>query len=137
MDNAWWACRAVTENHNLTDPARIAVVIVSTIPGVKPGRVVVFGVPDEAEGTELIAVVVEVDTDDPEKKAETGRLIRRGFDPASILCLTFTRRAAAEMRLRVHRELLASPDDIEAGVAAAGAVGAIGGNMAAEAVELR
>src|SRR5215213_10232775 len=31
----------------------------------------------------------------------TGRLIRRGFDPASILCLTFTNKARDEMRQRI------------------------------------
>jgi DNA helicase-2/ATP-dependent DNA helicase PcrA len=31
----------------------------------------------------------------------TGRLIRKGFDPASILCLTFTNKARDEMRTRI------------------------------------
>ncbi|MCB9452549.1 MAG: AMP-binding protein [Anaerolineaceae bacterium] len=35
--------------------------IINTIDGVHPGRCVVFGVPDSREGTELIAVVAEVD----------------------------------------------------------------------------
>ncbi|MEL6268982.1 MAG: AMP-binding protein [Chloroflexota bacterium] len=34
--------------------------IVNTVPGVKPGRAVVFGVPDEREGTEILAVVAEL-----------------------------------------------------------------------------
>lgn len=51
---------------------------VSTIPGVKPGRVVAFGVPDEAEGTELIAVVVKW-TRMTRKKAETAKQIRRAI----------------------------------------------------------
>lgn len=51
--------------------------IVTAVPGVRPGRTAVFGVPDETEGTELIAVVAEVDTDDAEKKTEVERLIRR------------------------------------------------------------
>ena len=41
--------------------------IVNTVPGVHAGRAVVFGVPDEREGTELIAVVAEVETDDPDR----------------------------------------------------------------------
>lgn len=49
---------------------------VNTIPGIRPGRVVAFGVPDEVEGTELIAIVAEVDTDDPARQAEIGRQIR-------------------------------------------------------------
>src|SRR6185436_11411063 len=31
----------------------------------------------------------------------TGRLIKKGFDPASILCLTFTNKARDEMRQRI------------------------------------
>jgi len=38
--------------------------IINGVNGVHPGRAVVFGVYDEREGTELIAVVAEVDTDD-------------------------------------------------------------------------
>lgn len=38
--------------------------VVNTVEGVHPGRAVVFGVPDEREGTELIAVVAEVDAPD-------------------------------------------------------------------------
>jgi len=34
--------------------------VVNTVTGVHPGRVVVFGVPDEREGTELIVVVAEI-----------------------------------------------------------------------------
>ncbi len=40
--------------------------LVNTVPGVHPGRAVVFGVPDEREGTELIAVIAEVDAPDDE-----------------------------------------------------------------------
>jgi fatty-acyl-CoA synthase len=36
---------------------------VEGVPGVHPGRAVAFGVPDEREGTELVAVVAEVDED--------------------------------------------------------------------------
>ncbi|MCA9895872.1 MAG: AMP-binding protein, partial [Anaerolineae bacterium] len=38
--------------------------VINEIEGVHAGRAVVFGVPDEREGTELIAVVAEVDSDD-------------------------------------------------------------------------
>ncbi len=44
--------------------------IINTVDGIHPGRAVVFGVPDDKEGTELIAVVAEVETeDDNERKA--------------------------------------------------------------------
>ena len=39
--------------------------IVNEIEGVHAGRAVAFGVPDEKEGTELIAIIAEVQTDDP------------------------------------------------------------------------
>lgn len=51
--------------------------VVNEIPGVHPGRAVVFGVPDEREGTELIAVVAETKTTDEEKRQEISRAIRR------------------------------------------------------------
>lgn len=38
--------------------------VINGVEGVHPGRAVVFGVYDEKEGTELIAVVAEVDTED-------------------------------------------------------------------------
>ncbi len=46
------------------------------IPGVHPGRVVAFGVPNEQLGTEDIAVVCEVETDDAEERARIAREIR-------------------------------------------------------------
>lgn len=51
--------------------------IVNTVAGVHPGRAVVFGVPDEREGTELIAVVAEVDTDNPEERKQIHQAIRQ------------------------------------------------------------
>lgn len=46
------------------------------IPGVHPGRTVAFGVPNEALGTEDIAVICEVDTSDPQAHAAITRAIR-------------------------------------------------------------
>ncbi len=46
---------------------------INDIEGVHPGRMVAFGVPNEDLGTEDIAVVCEVDTQDPQ---EQGRIIR-------------------------------------------------------------
>jgi acyl-CoA synthetase (AMP-forming)/AMP-acid ligase II len=51
--------------------------IVNEIPGVHAGRVVVFGVPDEREGTELIAIVAEVATEDREERRKISGSIRR------------------------------------------------------------
>ena len=42
--------------------------IINTIPGVKAGRAVVFGVSDEREGTELLAAVVEVTSENGEER---------------------------------------------------------------------
>jgi acyl-CoA synthetase (AMP-forming)/AMP-acid ligase II len=50
--------------------------IVTSVPGVHPGRAVVFGIPDEREGTELIAVVAEVDTEDPSARRAIAGAIR-------------------------------------------------------------
>ncbi len=50
--------------------------IANEAPGVHPGRVVAFGVPDERLGTEAIVLVCEVDTDDEDKRAEIGRDVR-------------------------------------------------------------
>jgi acyl-CoA synthetase (AMP-forming)/AMP-acid ligase II len=47
--------------------------IANTIPGIHPGRVVVFGVSDEQEGTELIALIAESETHDP---VERNRIIQ-------------------------------------------------------------
>lgn len=51
--------------------------IVNTIKGVHPGRNVVFGVPDEREGTELIVVVAETDITDDDMRQTIARDIRR------------------------------------------------------------
>lgn len=50
--------------------------VVNEVPGVYPGRVVAFGVFDEREGTELIAIVVEATAEDDAARHEMGRAIR-------------------------------------------------------------
>jgi len=50
--------------------------LVNEIPGVHPGRVVAFGVFNERLGTEDMAVIAEVDTEDPNDKAAITREIR-------------------------------------------------------------
>jgi fatty-acyl-CoA synthase len=50
--------------------------IVNEVPGVHAGRAVVFGVPDEREGTELLAVVAEVKTQDEAEQESIRRAIR-------------------------------------------------------------
>lgn len=51
--------------------------IVNQVPGVHAGRAVAFGVADEREGTELVAVVAEIKTRDESEKREIGRAIRQ------------------------------------------------------------
>ena len=53
--------------------------VVNSVAGVHPGRAVVFGVPDEAEGTELVAVVAEVDSEDPVDRKAIGGAIRQAL----------------------------------------------------------
>jgi fatty-acyl-CoA synthase len=50
--------------------------VVNEVPGVHAGRAVVFGVPDEREGTELVAVVAEVKTQDETEQQSIRRAIR-------------------------------------------------------------
>lgn len=57
-------------------PADIEAVL-NEIPGVHPGRAVAFGVFDEGEGTELIAVVAEVKSTDEAERRAIGRAIRQ------------------------------------------------------------
>jgi fatty-acyl-CoA synthase len=49
---------------------------VHSVAGVHPGRAVAFGVPDAAEGTELVAVVAEVDAEDAADRKRIGAAIR-------------------------------------------------------------
>jgi acyl-CoA synthetase (AMP-forming)/AMP-acid ligase II len=68
--------------------------IVNEIAGVHPGRAVAFGVPDEREGTELIAIIAEVDTDDPAARQAIQQQIRQRV--AGALGVTVTYAALVE-----------------------------------------
>src|SRR5258706_807689 len=50
--------------------------IANDVPGVHPGRVVAFGIPDERLGTEAIILVAEVDTEDEDARREIERQVR-------------------------------------------------------------
>ena len=65
--------------------------IVNTVPGVHAGRAVAFGVPDEREGTELIAVVAEVETDDPGERRRIGASIRQAVAAQSMVTVSYVR----------------------------------------------
>jgi len=62
--------------------------IVDEVAGVHAGRAVAFGVPDEREGTELVAVVAEVD--DPDHDA-IARAIREAVSTQAGVTATFVR----------------------------------------------
>jgi acyl-CoA synthetase (AMP-forming)/AMP-acid ligase II len=63
--------------------------IVNQVNGIHAGRSVVFGVPDEREGTELIAVVAEVDTSDLEERKQIARAIRKAIVQQSMVTATY------------------------------------------------
>lgn len=63
--------------------------IVNDVPGVHPGRVVAFGVPDPREGTELIAVIAETGSQDIDERREIGRAIRQAVAHHSSITVTY------------------------------------------------
>lgn len=63
--------------------------LVNTVPGVHAGRVVAFGVPDVREGTELIAVVAEVDSQDEEERQSIARAIRQMVAQGSTITVSY------------------------------------------------
>jgi acyl-CoA synthetase (AMP-forming)/AMP-acid ligase II len=65
--------------------------IINEVPGVHPGRAVVFGVPDEREGTELIAVVAEVDTDDADERKQIAKAIRQAVAQKSTVTVSYVK----------------------------------------------
>ncbi len=68
--------------------------IVNGVAGIHAGRAVVFGVPDEREGTELIAVVAEVDTQDPEERRQILQAIRQTVVQQSEVTVNFVKLVA-------------------------------------------
>ncbi len=63
--------------------------IVNDVPGVKAGRAVAFGVPDEREGTELLAVVAETTTDEPDELQAVNRAIRLEVSRRSMVTVNY------------------------------------------------
>ena len=59
------------------------------VAGVHPGRAVAFGVPDEREGTELIAVVAEVEADESTARKQIMQTIRQQVGRQSDITLNF------------------------------------------------
>jgi acyl-CoA synthetase (AMP-forming)/AMP-acid ligase II len=63
--------------------------ILYEIDGIHAGRAVVFGVPDEREGTELVAVVAEVDTYDQEALRQIQLAIRQQIARATEVSVSY------------------------------------------------
>lgn len=63
--------------------------VINQVAGVYPGRVAVFGVPDEKEGTELLAAVVEVTTSEVEEQQTITRAIRQAVAQQTLVHLTY------------------------------------------------
>jgi len=63
--------------------------IVNEIPGIRAGRAAAFGVIDEREGTELIAVVAEVATDDADLRKDISAKIRQSVAAQSTVTVSF------------------------------------------------
>lgn len=63
--------------------------IANTVDGVYPGRAVAFGVYDEREGTELIALVAEVTTDDADERQRINRQLRQAVVQRSTVTLGY------------------------------------------------
>lgn len=63
--------------------------IANTVEGVHPGRAVVFGVYDEKEGTELIALVAEVKTDDPAERKQISSTLRQTITQQTTVTLSY------------------------------------------------
>jgi len=74
--------------------------IVNEIPGVHAGRAVVFGVLDEREGTELIAVVAEVKPDDTEERRDIARAIRQQVARQTMVTVTYVHLVGSKWLLK-------------------------------------
>ncbi|PID84997.1 MAG: hypothetical protein CSB13_10320 [Chloroflexi bacterium] len=74
--------------------------IVNEVAGVHAGRAVVFGVPDEREGTELIAVVAETRETDPAVKQEISKAIRQEVARQSMVTISFVQLVDAKWLIK-------------------------------------
>jgi acyl-CoA synthetase (AMP-forming)/AMP-acid ligase II len=63
--------------------------IVNDVAGVHAGRAVAFGVPDEREGTELVAVVAETQAADPAERQAIARAIRAAVAQQAAVTLSY------------------------------------------------
>lgn len=70
------------------------------VPGVHPGRVVAFGVFDEALGTEEVAIVAEVDTADPVERERIEEAVRAHVTRNSAVAIRYVRAVGAKWLIK-------------------------------------
>ena len=74
--------------------------IVNEIEGVHAGRAVAFGVPDEKEGTELITIVAEVQTTDPDERKQISSAIRQTIVKQTAVSVTYVQLVAPKWLIK-------------------------------------
>jgi acyl-CoA synthetase (AMP-forming)/AMP-acid ligase II len=74
--------------------------VVNGIPGVHAGRAVAFGVADQREGTELIAVVAEVGTEDEAERRAIGRAIRQEVARQTMVTVSYVHLVGSKWLLK-------------------------------------
>jgi fatty-acyl-CoA synthase len=74
--------------------------IVNSVPGVHPGRVVAFGVADEREGTELVAVVAEIASAGEDERKRINRAIRQEVARQSTITVSYVHLVGARWLLK-------------------------------------
>lgn len=93
--------------------------IVNEVPGVHAGRAVVFGVPDEREGTELIAVVAEVDESaDDASRRDIARQIRQDVARRSMVTVSYVELVDAKWLIKTSSGKIARAANREKWLAA-------------------
>ena len=74
--------------------------IVNEVEGVHAGRAVAFGVPDQKEGTELIAIVAEVKTEDPDERKQISSTIRQTIVKQTAVSVTYVQLVAPKWLIK-------------------------------------
>jgi acyl-CoA synthetase (AMP-forming)/AMP-acid ligase II len=70
------------------------------VSGIHPGRAVAFGIYDEEAGTEEVAIVAEVDTDDPEERERIAEALRAHITQNSAVALRYAHVVGAKWILK-------------------------------------
>lgn len=94
--------------------------IVNAVAGVHAGRAVAFGVPDAREGTELIAVVAEVETEDAEARRQISAAIRQAVARASAVTVSYVHLVGAKWLIKTSSGKIARAANREKWLAESG-----------------